>query len=259
MSAIGIIGGSGLDDPRFLESPQDVAMDTPYGPPSSALRRGVLRGRDVVLLSRHGRRHTIPPSQVNNRANVWALRELGCARILATAACGSLRAEIGRGAILVPDQFIDFTRHRVVTFHDAFSPGIENACHCPMADPFDEGLRQTILASGQRLGFPVIDSGTILTIEGPRFSTRAESRMFRCWGADVINMTVAPEAILANELGLGYAVIAVVTDFDSWREDEPPLRVEDLLAVFSENVHHLTQLILDTVPGVAAADLSQEP
>ena len=129
-----------LEGHRWFEGEHSATRRAPYGPPSSALRRGILRGREVVLLSRHGRRHTIPPSQVNNRANVWALRELGCARITATAACGSLRAEIGRGAILVPDQFIDFTRHRVVTFHDAFSPGIENARHCPMADPFDEGL-----------------------------------------------------------------------------------------------------------------------
>lgn len=251
MSAIGIIGGSGLEDPQLLESPREIVLDTPYGAPSSSLLCGVLRGREVVLLSRHGRQHTIPPSQVNNRANIWALKELGCARILTTAACGSLREEIGRGALVIPDQFIDFTRHRIVTFYDKFEPGMENLKHCPMADPFDRDMRRALLASARNLDLSVHAGGVVLTIEGPRFSTRAESRMFRVWGADVINMTVAPEAILANELGLGYAVIAVVTDFDSWREDEPPLRVEELLAVFSENVDRVTQLILDAVPGIA--------
>jgi 5'-methylthioadenosine phosphorylase len=259
MSVVGIIGGSGLDDPDFLGSSCDVDLDTPYGAPSSPLRRGTLHGREVVSISRHGRRHEIPPSQVNNRANIWALREAGCTHIVATAACGSLRDEIGRGAMVVPDQFIDFTRHRIVTFHDTFEPGVENACHCPMADPFDSGLRRVLLASGRGLALPVRDGGVILTIEGPRFSTRAESRMFRMWGADVINMTVAPEAILANELGLAYAVIAVVTDFDSWREDEPPLRVDALLAVFRENVDHLTRLILNAVPGIADTQRRTSP
>ncbi|MDT8389930.1 MAG: S-methyl-5'-thioadenosine phosphorylase [Lentisphaeria bacterium] len=251
MSMVGIIGGSGLDDPRFFENPREVKLDTPYGALSSPLRCGKLDGRDVVLLARHGRHHEIPPSQINNRANIWALREVGCSHILATAACGSLREEIGRGVIVLPDQFIDFTRHRAVTFHDRFEPGAENARHCPMADPFDHELRQIILTAGGHLGIPVRDGGVILTIEGPRFSTRAESRMFRVWGADLINMTVAPEAILANELGLPYAVIAVVTDFDSWREGEPPLRVDELLSVFGDNVGRVTRLILDAAPGIA--------
>lgn len=259
MSAIGIIGGSGLEDPQFLEASQEIDLETPYGAPSSSLLRGILRGREVVLLSRHGRQHTIPPSQVNNRANIWALKELGCTRILATAACGSLREEIGRGIIVIPDQFIDFTRHRAVSFYDKFEPGMENIKHCPMADPFDIGMRRILLASARHLELCTRDGGVILTIEGPRFSTRAESRMFRVWGADVINMTVAPEAILANELDLGYAVIAVVTDFDSWREDEPPLRVEELLAVFRENVDRVTQLILDAIPGIADREGSQLP
>lgn len=250
-SKIGIIGGSGLDDPEFLEDRQEMPIDTPYGNPSSIPVHGLISGVEVVLLSRHGRQHTIPPSQVNNRANLWALEELGCRQVISTAACGSLREDIGRGVIVVPDQFIDFTRHRAVTFHEAFEPGIENAHHAPMADPFDAALRRTLLDTGGELTLDIRNGGTILTIEGPRFSTRAESRMFRAWGADLVNMTIAPEAILANELGLSYATVAVVTDYDSWKEDEPPLRVEDLVRVFSGNVRHVTELILQTIPALA--------
>ena len=250
MSALGIIGGSGLADSKFFESPEELTVDTPYGATSSPLQRGRLKGQEVVLLSRHGRQHTIPPSQVNNRANLWALQHLGCDRVLTTAACGSLRAEIGRGAIVVPDQFIDFTRHRPVTFHESFPPGIENAKHAAMADPFAADLRRVLIEAGRGLGLDVRDGGTILTIEGPRFSTRAESRMFRAWGADLVNMTIAPEAALANELGLAYAVVAVVTDFDSWKDDEPPLRVEDLVRVFMDNVHNVTELLLAAVANV---------
>ncbi len=251
MGALGMIGGSGLANSTFFESPEEVTVVTPYGATSSPLQRGLLKGQEVVLLSRHGRQHTIPPSQVNNRANLWALQSLGCDRLLTTAACGSLREEIGRGCIVVPDQFIDFTRQRPVTFHESFPPGIENARHAPMADPFNTGLRRHLLAAGRQLKLDVRDGGTILTIEGPRFSTRAESRMYRAWGADLVNMTIAPEAILANELGLAYAVVAVVTDFDSWKEDEPPLRVEDLVRVFKENVHNVTELILAAIPHLA--------
>lgn len=247
MSVIGIIGGSGLDDPRFFEAADELEVDTPYGPPSSPLLRGRLAGRQVALLSRHGRRHTIPPGQVNNRANLFALKEQGCRRILATAASGSLRQDIAPGHFVIPDQLIDFTRQRIVTFHEQFPPGIENARHTPLADPFDAGLRQLLGETGRALALPLHEGGTILTIEGPRFSTRAESRMFRIWGADLVNMTIAPEAILAAELGMAYAVVAMVTDYDSWKEDEPPLLVPELVAVFRSNVEKMIALILQTL------------
>lgn len=268
-SKIGIIGGSGLDDPDFLEDRRETPLDTPHGKKSSVSVQGRVSGQEVVLLSRHGREHTIPPSQINNRANIWALHELGCGQVLTTTACGSLRAEIGRGSIVIPDQFIDFTRHRSISFFDAFDPGIQNARHTAMADPFDVRLRRVLLAAGSELNLDIRDGGTILTIEGPRFSTRAESRMFRAWGADLVNMTIAPEVILANELGLPYATIAVVTDFDSWKEDEPPLRVEDLVRVFRDNVNQVTRLILCALPfvsdspratdGAAQGDRSEGP
>lgn len=250
MTPIGIIGGTGLDDPQFMESAEETNVSTPFGDPSSPILRGTLAGRDVALLSRHGREHTIPPSQINNRANLFALKELGCAQVIVSAACGSLRAEMDRGHFVIPDQFIDFTRRRAVTFFDAFEPGIENAHHTPMADPFDADLRGALVHQGQELGFNMHPGGTILTIEGNRFSTRAESNMFRMWGADLVNMTVAPECILANELGLKYAAIAVVTDFDCWKTDEPPLRVEDLIAVFRKNVENLSRLIRAVLPEV---------
>ncbi len=252
-NTIGIIGGTGLDDPEFMRSAEEVRVSTPFGDPSSPILRGSIAGRDVALLSRHGREHTIPPSQVNNRANINALKDLDCKLIIVSAACGSLREDIDRGHFVIPDQFIDFTRHRVTTFFDEFEPGVENARHTPMADPFDAGLRDTLVRKGYELGLNMHDGGTILTIEGNRFSTRAESNMFRLWGADLVNMTITPECILANEMGLKYAAIAVVTDFDSWKTDEPPLRVEDLIAVFRRNVENLTKLIVSALP-----DLSEE-
>ncbi len=250
MKRIGIIGGTGLDDPEFLQNVEERMIETPHGSPSSPIQLGELAGCDVAMLSRHGRAHTIPPSQVNNRANIWALKELGCDQVLVTAACGSLRAELDRGHFVIPDQFIDFTRHRATTFFDAFEPGVMNAKHVPMAEPFDQALRQALVRQGQELGLNVHNGGTILTIEGNRFSTRAESNMFRLWGADLVNMTVAPECILANELGLRYAAIAVVTDFDCWKTDEPPLRVEDLVTIFRQNVENLARLILAVLPDI---------
>ena len=247
MKPVAIIGGTGLDNPAFMRDAECVEIETPYGTPSAPILRGTLAGREVALLARHGREHTIPPTQINNRANLAALRELGCECVLATAACGSLREALGRGHFVIPDQFIDFTRHRPVSFFDRFEPGVENARHTPMAEPFDADLRAKLVRKGQELGFSIHDGGTILTIEGNRFSTRAESNMFRAWGADLVNMTVAPECMLANELGLRYAAVAVVTDYDCWKTDEPPLRVEDLVAVFRSNVENLSRLLLAVV------------
>ena len=174
MNRIGIIGGSGLDNPDILQQPSDRSVTTPYGEPSSPLRSGVIGGVPVILLARHGREHTIPPSQVNYRANIHALREAGCTHILASTAVGSLREEIGRGDFVILDQFIDFTRQRRMTFHETFAP--HAPAHTPMADPFAEPLRQMLIATCRELGIRHHPRGTVVTIEGPRFSTRAESR-----------------------------------------------------------------------------------
>ena len=243
---VGIIGGTGLEDPRLFTPEREWTPQTPWGMPSSPLLQGRLEGVRVVLLSRHGREHRIPPGQVNNRANIAALQEAGCTQILATAACGSLRAEFRPGQLLIPDQCVDFTRQRAVSLIKAFPAGSgfpASATRGMRGEIFAPVLRAALLQAGEELGVPVRDGGVILTIEGPRFSTRAESRMFRGWGADLINMTIAPEAALAFEAGLAYAVVAMATDFDSWNEDEPPLRVSDLLAVFHRNVDNLTRLL----------------
>ncbi|MCL6101568.1 MAG: MTAP family purine nucleoside phosphorylase, partial [Bacteroidetes bacterium] len=203
---------------------------------------------EAVLLSRHGRDHTITPTHVNNKANLFAIKELGCTHILATTACGSLREHIGRGELVLPDQFIDFTRHRATTFFEEFEP--HEMKHTPMANPFDQRMRELLFAVGKELNLPVHDGGCIVTIEGPRFSTRAESRMFRSWGGDLINMSTAPECILANELGIPYAAIAMATDYDSWKEDETPVSWEEIIEVFGKNVHNVVDMLLKVIPRI---------
>lgn len=246
MTRIAVIGGSGLDNPEILRSPEEKNVDTPYGSPSSSLLYGKLDNTEVVILSRHGKDHTIPPSQINNRANIYALKDAGCTHILATTACGSLREEIRKGDIVIPDQLIDFTRHRKTTFFEEFEPG--KMKHIPMADPFDKSLRELLISSASKIGISVHDKGTVITIEGPRFSTRAESKMFRIWGGDIINMSIAPEAILANELGIPYAVVAMSTDYDCWKDDEVPVSWEDVIAVFNKNVNQVLRLMTEVIP-----------
>lgn len=249
MSKIAVIGGSGLENPDIIQSPEERDSETPYGAPSSPLLCGSVNGIEVVVLSRHGKDHTIPPSQVNNRANVYALKNAGCTHILATTACGSLREDIRRGDLVIPDQLIDFTRHRKITFFEEFEPGIMK--HSPMADPFEKTLRELLISSACNIGLNIHEKGTMITIEGPRFSTRAESKMFRMWGADIINMSVAPEAILANELSIPYAVIAMSTDYDCWKEDEAPVSWEDVITVFNKNVTHVLKLLMEVIPRVS--------
>ena len=245
---IGIIGGSGLDNPDILEGQQDIQTETPYGNTSSPLKTGKINGVEVVLLARHGREHTIPPTHVNYRANIHALKEIGCTYIIATTAVGSLREDIKRGDIVIIDQFIDFTRRRHVSFHDTFEP--HKPIHTPMADPFDEKLRRVLNEACEELRIRHHKSGTVVTIEGSRFSTRAESRMFRAWGADIINMSIAPEAILANEIGLPYAAIAMSTDYDCWKTDEKPVTWDDISKIFGENVDKVTRLMIETIPKI---------
>lgn len=242
MAKIGIIGGTGLDDPAILERGRDRPIETKLGSPSSPLKEGSIRGVEVAILARHGREHTIPPSQINNRANILALKEAGCTAILATTAVGSLREEIARGDLVIPDQLIDFTRGRVNTFHERFAP--HSPLHVSMADPFAQPLREILIEGCRELALTFHASGTVITVEGPRFSTRAESRMFRAWGADIINMSVAPEAALANEAGIPYAVVAMSTDYDCWKEDEPPVSWEQIKVVLAENTDRVTRLLI---------------
>ena len=242
---IAIIGGSGFENPDLLKDQHEVKVETPFGDPSSTFKTGKIGEVEVVVLSRHDRDHSIPPTQVNNRANIWAIKELGCTNILATTACGSLREEIKRGDLVILDQFIDFTRHRVVSYYEEFDHG--NLKHTPMADPFDRSLREKLIAKSMELNLSFHSKGTVITIEGPRFSTRAESNMFRISGADVINMSVAPECILANELEIPYAAIALSTDYDCWKTEEEPVTWEEVLKVFNNNVENVIRLITATV------------
>lgn len=248
MTRIGIIGGSGLDNPDILENAQDRSVSTRWGVPSAPLKLGQIGGVDVVLLARHGREHTLPPSQVNYRANIQALKDAGCTHLLASTAVGSLRLDIGRGHLVIIDQFIDFTKQRAMSFHESFAP--HQPVHTPMADPFDTGLRAILNEACQRLGFDFHPTGTVITIEGPRFSTRAESNMFRAWGADIINMSIATEAALANEAGLPYAAVAMSTDYDCWKTDEEPVTWDAILSVFNSNAQKVTQLLRDAIPRI---------
>lgn len=247
MTTIGIIGGSGLDDPQILKDAKEESVDTPYGKPSSVLTIGSIDGVDVAIIARHGKNHQLSPTQVNYRANIHALKEHGVTHILATSACGSLREEIGRGDFIIIDQFIDFTKHRKSTFFDSFEGG---AKHTAMADPFDAQLCKILYETSKEFGFAVHKSGTMVTIEGPRFSTRAESNMFRLWGADVINMSVAPEAALANEAAIPYAVVAMSTDYDCWKEDEAPVTWEEILDVFNKNADRVKTLLINVIPKI---------
>ncbi len=245
MVKIGIIGGSGLDNPKILKDAKDIYVDTTYGKPTSPLKLGKINDVDVVLIARHGREHTIPPTQVNYRANIQALKDQGCSHILATTACGSLREEIGRGDLVILDQFIDFTRLRKISFFEEFDPG--DMKHTPMADPYSVELRKILIETAKELNLKHHETGTVVTIEGPRFSTRAESNMFRIWGADVINMSIAPETILANEAGIPYATIAMSTDYDCWKEDEVPVTWEEILDIFGKNVDNVIALLINTI------------
>jgi 5'-methylthioadenosine phosphorylase len=244
MIKIGIIGGSGLDDPKILKNPSEKEATNKFGQPSSTLTCGQIEGRDVVILARHGKDHGIMPTKVNFLANIYALKEEGCTHILAATAVGSLRDEIKPGNLVFPNQFIDFTRHRNLTFfHD-------KVIHTPMADPYDKRLTEILCQTCAELKYAYNRDVTVVTIEGPRFSTRAESHMFRAWGADIINMSTCPEVILANELHIPYQTIAMSTDYDCWKENEEPVTFEMVMATMKANAEKVIQLLLKVIPKI---------
>jgi 5'-methylthioadenosine phosphorylase len=242
---IGIIGGSGLDDPKLLRDIKEKRVRTPYGNPSSALTIGKINGVDTVILARHGKDHSIYPTGVNYRANIHALKKEGCTHILATTAVGSLREKIRPGDLVFVDQFLDFTRLRPLTFHD------EKVIHTPMAEPFCRYLRARLIDSAKQLGLRYHKGGTVVTIEGPRFSTKAESFMFRKLGADVINMSTVPEVVLAREAGICYQTIAMSTDYDCWKEGEEPVTWAMILSIMKKNAENVKGLIVETIPKIS--------
>ncbi|HEX6852379.1 MAG TPA: S-methyl-5'-thioadenosine phosphorylase [Candidatus Polarisedimenticolaceae bacterium] len=227
---VGILGGSGLYRMSGLEDPREVHLTTPFGDPSDALVVGSLEGRDVAFLARHGREHRILPGEINFRANLYALKMLGVTRILSASAVGSMREDVHPRDVLLPDQFIDRTRGRISTF---FGDGV--AAHVTFADPICEPTRRVLRDAARAAGATAHDGGTYLCMEGPAFSTRAESRLYRTWGVDVIGMTNLQEAKLAREAEICYATLALVTDYDCWHEEEEDVSVEALLGNLRAN------------------------
>ncbi|MFI0815738.1 S-methyl-5'-thioadenosine phosphorylase [Streptomyces sp. NPDC021098] len=239
LAEIGVIGGSGFYE--LLANAEEVTVETPYGAPSDAISVGDVGGRRVAFLPRHGRQHTFAPHTINYRANIWALRSLGVRRILAPCAVGSLRRDLGPGTLVVPDQLVDRTSGRVQTFYD------RGAVHVSFADPYCGHGRDAVLKAAAGAGAEAHDGGTMVVVEGPRFSTRAESQWFAAAGWSLVNMTGHPEAVLARELGLCYTSIALVTDLDAGIDADESVSQEDVFKVFAENTERLRGVILEAV------------
>jgi 5'-methylthioadenosine phosphorylase len=240
---IGVFGGSGFYS--FLEDVQEVDVETPYGKPSGPIAIGEVGGVRAAFLPRHGRRHEVPPHRIPYRANLWAMREVGVRRIIGPNASGALKAELKLGEFVVCDQFVDRTSGRADTFYDG-----PETTHVSAADPYCPELRRILVEAARRLGIPVRDGGTVVVVQGPRFSTRAESRWFRDMGWDTINMTAYPEGYLARELELCYANISMVTDHDVGVEGTEPVSHEAVLAVFNENNERLRELLAAVIPEI---------
>ncbi len=245
MVKIGIIGGSGLEDPKILKDAKEINVETPYGKPSSPLTSGKIEDVDVVILSRHGKKHEIMPTNVPNQANILALREQGCTHILVSSAAGSLRKKIKPGDFVFVDQFIDRTTKRKSTFYEK-----DHVCHIPMAEPFCTELRKLLGESAKELSMPFHKKGTVVTIEGPRFSTKAESNLWRQWNCDVVNMSTVPECVLAREAGLCYAAVVMSTDYDCWFETEDDVNIKMVLETFKKNAENVIKLFLKTIPKI---------
>jgi 5'-methylthioadenosine phosphorylase len=240
---IGVFGGSGFYE--FLDDVEDVRIETPFGPPSAPIRVGAIDGRSVAFMPRHGDKHELPPHKVNFRANVWAMREAGVRRIVGPCACGSLQPDLHPGTFVIPDQFVDRTSGRADTFYD------DRTVHVSAAEPYCPELREVLRGAADELGIDVQVGGTVVVIQGPRFSTRAESKWFTSMGWSVVNMTQYPEAWLARELELCYATVALVTDYDVGLEGMPhiePVSAEAAFRVFAENLSRLRDLLFRAIP-----------
>jgi 5'-methylthioadenosine phosphorylase len=240
---IGVLGGSGFYS--LLEGVEEVEVETPYGKPSAPIALGELGGKRVAFLPRHGRSHELPPHRIPYRANVWALRELGARRILGPCASGALRSDLALGEFVVCDQFVDRTWGREDTFYEG-----PETTHVSAADPYCCDLRRILVDTARELGIRVRDGGTVVVVQGPRFSTRAESRWFQSMGWDAINMTAYPEGQLARELELCYATVAMVTDYDVGVEGHEPVRAERVLEVFRDNNERLRKLLFTAIPKI---------
>ncbi|CUU59240.1 5'-methylthioadenosine phosphorylase [Parafrankia irregularis] len=237
---IGVIGGSGFYS--LLDGMTDVAVTTPYGDPSDAVAVGEIGGRAVAFLPRHGRGHRLPAHEVNYRANMWALRSLGVRQVIAPVAVGSLRPELGPGAVVVPDQLVDRTSGRAQTYYDS------GAAHVQFADPYCPAGRAAVLKAGAEAGQAPVDGATMVVVQGPRFSTRAESRWFAGQGWSLVNMTGHPEAVLARELAVCYTALALVTDYDAGVDAASAVSQAEVFEVFARNIESLRDLVCRVVP-----------
>ncbi|HSL11023.1 MAG TPA: S-methyl-5'-thioadenosine phosphorylase [Actinomycetota bacterium] len=240
---IGVFGGSGFYD--FLEDTETVDVDTPYGPPSAPPVIGQIGGRRVAFIPRHGNDHRFPPHAIPYLANVWAMKELGVGRIFGPNACGSLQPDVKPGDFVICDQLVDRTRSRPNTFYDG-----PVTTHISFADPYCDVMRGVAIEQARGLGIPMHDRGTVVVIEGPRFSTRAESAWFASAGWEVINMTQYPECVLARELELCYANISLITDYDVGVEGVPPVTNDEVIRVFGENNAKLRDLLFAAIPAL---------
>lgn len=235
---LGIIGGSGLYTMAGLEAVEEVELETPFGKPSATITVGTLEGQRVAFLARHGIGHHISPTEVPYRANIFALKSLGVTRIVSISACGSLREDYRPGEIVIPDQLFDFTRNRPRTF---FGEGL--VAHISVANPFCSDLSEQLYQAVEATGVGTHLGGALITIEGPRFSTKAESNTYRAWGMSIIGMTTSPEAFLAREAELCYAVMAHVTDYDVWHVSEQPVTVERVVEILNRNTDIAQQAV----------------
>ena len=235
---IGVIGGSGLYKMKELTDIEEVNIDTPFGKPSAPITIGRLEGVGITFLPRHGKGHRISPTEIPARANIYALKSLGVERIIAINTVGSFKQEIKPGDLVIPDQLIDRTRNRANSF---FGEGI--VVHIPFAEPFCPVLSQIVFEAAREVGASVHPKGTYVAMEGPAFSTRAESRLYRSWGADIVGMTALPEAKLAREAEICYSIIAGVTDYDSWQERSQPITVDVILDIQRQNIDTIRKII----------------
>ena len=239
---VGIIGGSGLYNLKELDKVNNIQIDTPFGKPSSDFLTGELHDIPVVFIPRHGIGHVLLPTEIPFRANIWGLKKLGVTHLISVGAVGSLKEEIIPGHIVFPDQFIDLTRHRTSTF---FGNGI--VAHVQFGDPVCPKLSEKLVQSAQTVGASIHLGGTYICMEGPAFSSRAESLLYRSWGADVIGMTNAQEAKLAREAEMSFASIALATDYDCWHVSESEVNVDDIIKVMHENVETARRIIVETM------------
>ncbi len=243
IAKIGIIGGSGIDDSKIMPDAKKIKVNTPFGATSDLVTVGTTKGVSVVVIPRHGDGHRINPSNINYRANIWALKELGVTHVIAPTACGSLREDIKPGHLIFIDQFIDRTTRRMQTFYE----GTE-VCHIPMSEPFCPYLRKILVETAKKLDLEFHKKGTMVTIEGPRFSTKAESHLFRNWNCDAINMTTVPECVLARELGIHYQPVAMSTDYDCWHESHEPVTIDMIISIMKKNSENVRKLIMESIP-----------